>query len=144
VAGEATEAKALVAAKETELGTTAAKGESLSAGAGESKLATSERPRAPQGVPEVGAPVGINEDTSIQFGRNENQFSHTFRHTDALGLDRMAIQQAIEENLAKNASAVVDGVPYNAVVEVGGKRLQYTAFRLKDKTLNVGRIHEVE
>jgi len=80
----------------------------------------------------------------IHFGRNENQFRHTFRHTDDLGLDRMAIQKAIEESLAENASRVVDGVPYNAVVVVAGKRLQYTAFRLSDKTLNVGRIHEIK
>jgi len=35
---------------------------------------------------------------SIQFGNNENQIYHAFRHTDALGLDRSLVKSAIEKH----------------------------------------------
>jgi hypothetical protein len=86
----------------------------------------------------------VEAKVAIQFGKVENQVSHTFRHVEAAGLERSAVQSAVQSHLEGAASQIVAGKPFNAIVEVGGQRLQYTAFRLKDGTLNVGRIHPVE
>ena len=59
-----------------------------------------------------------------------------------MGLSRAAVQAAIEEHLPTVASQIVDGKPLNQVIEVSGKQIQYTAFKLPDGTINVGRIHE--
>lgn len=80
-------------------------------------------------------------DITIQFGRNTNQIHHVFRHTDALGLERNMVQSTVQEHLKKMASQMVPGRPFNQVIEVGGQRIQYTAFKLKDGTVNIGRIH---
>ena len=78
---------------------------------------------------------------AIQFGKNANQIQHAFRHTDALGLSRDAVQAAVQNDLPKIASQIVSGKPFNQVIEVGGQNIQYTAWRLADGTINVGRIH---
>src|SRR6266852_4157622 len=79
--------------------------------------------------------------TATQFGRVQNQVFHTFRHTDALGLDQSVVQSAVEAHLRTVQSQIVAGKPFNQVIEVAGIRLQYTAFRLSDGVINVGRIH---
>jgi len=79
----------------------------------------------------------------IQFGRNANQVHHTFRHTDALGLNRAVVQSAVENNLRGMASQITPGQHFNQVITVAGQRIQYTAFRLTDGIINVGRIHGV-
>ncbi|MBI3201894.1 MAG: RHS repeat-associated core domain-containing protein [Myxococcales bacterium] len=81
--------------------------------------------------------------TVIQFGRTANQTSHAFRHTDALGLSRSAVMQAIEQQLPGVASRIPAGRPLNQVIQVGGQQIQYSAFRLPNGVINVGRIHGV-
>ena len=80
---------------------------------------------------------------TIQFGKVANQVYHTFRHIDEIGLDRATVQAAIEEHLPTVASQLTPGKPLNQIIEVGGQRLQYSAFLLKDGIINVGRIHPV-
>jgi len=80
---------------------------------------------------------------TIQFGRVANQISHTFRHTDALGLDRTVVKGAVEKHLQGVQSQIVAGKPFNQVIEVGGVRIQYTAFKLENGVINVGRIQPV-
>ena len=79
----------------------------------------------------------------IIFGTDARAFEHAMRHIDELGLSRSAVQTAIEEHLPTVASQIVEGKPLNQVVEVAGKKIQYTAFKLADGTINVGRIHGV-
>jgi hypothetical protein len=83
------------------------------------------------------------ENLAVTFGRNANQIEHAFRHTDKLGLSRTAVQDAIQKHLPSVADKIPSGAPLNAVIDVGGKRIQYSAFRLPDGSINVGRIHGV-
>ncbi len=85
--------------------------------------------------------VGAADDVAIQFGKNANQVHHAFRHTDALGLDRAVVQFGVQSHLKTVASQITPGKPFNQIIEVGGQRIQYTAFKLPDGTINVGRIH---
>lgn len=80
---------------------------------------------------------------TITFGRNANQANHAFRHVDELGLTRAEVQAAIERHLATVADRIPNGQPLNQVIEVAGQRIQYSAFRLPDGTINVGRIHGI-
>ena len=79
----------------------------------------------------------------IRFGGNANQVYHTFRHTDALGLDRSLVQSMIRTHFETVSSQVVVGRPFNQVIRIGGRNIQYTAFKLSDGTFNIGRIHEI-
>ncbi|HKO53019.1 MAG TPA: choice-of-anchor A family protein [Polyangiaceae bacterium] len=80
---------------------------------------------------------------TIQFGKGANQVSHAFRHVDTVGLERAAVQSAVEKHLPTVVSQLQPGKPLNQIIEVAGQRLQYTAYLLKDGIINVGRIHPV-
>jgi RHS repeat-associated protein len=80
---------------------------------------------------------------AVQFGKTENQIYHTFRHTDALGLERKLVQSTIEKHLNKISSEIVSGKPFNQIIEILGHKVQYTAFKLSEKTINIGRIHAI-
>ena len=86
---------------------------------------------------------GAAQRLAVTFGRNANQIEHAFRHTDKLGLSRTAVQEAIQKHLPSVIDKIPSGSPLNRVIEVGGKRIQYSAFRLPDGSINVGRIHGV-
>jgi RHS repeat-associated protein len=81
---------------------------------------------------------------AVQFGKTENQISHAFRHTDALGLNRSLVQSTIQNHFKTVSSQVVAGKPFNQIIEIGGQRIQYTAFKLSDGTFNIGRIHGIK
>ena len=57
------------------------------------------------------------------------------------GLDRSVVQAAVEKDLQTSVSKIVDGKPLNVTIEVQGKQIQYTGFKLSDGTINIGRIH---
>ena len=80
---------------------------------------------------------------SVTFGRNANQIEHAFRHTDRLGLSRTAVQEAIQKHLPSVADRIPSGTSMQQVIEVSGMRIQYSAYRLLDGSINVGRIHGV-
>ncbi|WP_304064867.1 RHS repeat domain-containing protein [Pedobacter glucosidilyticus] len=80
---------------------------------------------------------------TIQFGRDANQISHAFRHTDALGLSRVTIQSAVKSHLPTIATKMVVGKPYNQIISVSGHRIQYTAYKLSNGIINIGRIHGI-
>jgi RHS repeat-associated protein len=92
-------------------------------------------------VDKVGARAAPN--LTVTFGRNANQIEHAFRHTDKLGLSRAAVQDAVQKHLPSVVDKIPSGSPLNQVIEVGGKQIQYSAFRLPDGSINVGRIHGV-
>ncbi|GAB6120959.1 RHS repeat domain-containing protein [Dysgonomonas termitidis] len=79
----------------------------------------------------------------VQFGKDSNQKYHTFRHVDDLGLNKDAVEVAVRSDLLSASSRIVAGQPYNGVITVCGVRLQYTAYKLSDGTINIGRIHGI-
>jgi hypothetical protein len=76
---------------------------------------------------------------TIQFGRNANQIYHTFRHLNAAGMDQAAVQAAIEADLVANEAALVAGLNVRTLT-VGGRTIEYHAYRLPGDVVNVGRI----
>ena len=80
----------------------------------------------------------------VQFGKTANQIYHAFRHVDDLGLDRVKVQKAIITHFKDVGHRVVAGKPFNQVVTVDGHKIQYTAYKLSDGTINIGRIHGVK
>ncbi|MBB1627415.1 filamentous hemagglutinin [Achromobacter sp. UMC71] len=82
---------------------------------------------------------GAIDDLVIQFGRVENQVSHTFRHVEAAGFQRDAVSRAIQADLSKVGAGIREG-QYTGSVVVDGVKLDYSAFKLPDGTINVGRI----
>ncbi len=76
----------------------------------------------------------------VQFGRVENQVNHTFRHIDKAGLDRNAVQQAVRQDVSRAAESLSKGQQHTGSVVVNGTRVEYSAFKLQDGTINVGRI----
>jgi hypothetical protein len=87
--------------------------------------------------------LAMVSNARIRFGNNANQEYHTFRHTDALGLDRAAVSQAVRTDLLSRQGSLVAGQPFNQTIVVNGVRIQYTAYQLPDGTINVGRFHGV-
>jgi hypothetical protein len=59
-------------------------------------------------------------------------------------LDRAVVKAAVETHFRGVSSQIVTGKPFNQIIEIAGQRIQYTAFRLKDGTINIGRIHGVK
>lgn len=80
----------------------------------------------------------------ITFGQNENQVYHTFRHIDQLGLSRDVVTKTIMKDIAKKTTEIVEGRPFNQRIEIMGHRLQYTAYKLSNGKINIGRIHQIE
>ena len=80
----------------------------------------------------------------ISFGQNENQVYHTFRHIDQLSLSRDVVTKAIMKDIAKKTTEIIEGRPFNQRIEVMGYRLQYTAYKLSNGKINIGRIHQIE
>ncbi|HYU14410.1 MAG TPA: hypothetical protein VEK82_17675 [Stellaceae bacterium] len=79
----------------------------------------------------------------VVFGQDTNQISHTFRHTDKLGLDRTEIIEAITADLAPRLP-LVRGASGAALwvgkVRVRGTELEYRAYSVNEALVNVGRI----
>ena len=79
------------------------------------------------------------EAGGIQFGSNENQSYHTFRHTDDLGLNRQDVEDAVLADIMNNVGEISPGLNKGTTV-VDGVEIDYHAFRLADGTINIGRI----
>ena len=84
-----------------------------------------------------------NSCFKIQFGKDPNQISHAFRHTDKLGLERDLVMKSVKEHFSTVSKNLIERKPLNNIIHVGGKKIQYTAFKLSDKVVNIGRIHGV-
>ena len=88
----------------------------------------------------VKAEVVIGKDgATINFGKVENQISHTFRHIDAVGIDRKLVQEAIKKDLSKFSSSMPEGL-YSSSVNVNGVKIDFNAFKLSDGSINIVRI----
>jgi GH35 family endo-1,4-beta-xylanase len=75
------------------------------------------------------------------FGNDPNQVYHAFRKTDGLGINRELVKKTIKEHFDTVSSKLVDGEPFNQLIKINGHELQYTAFKVSDDIVNVGRIH---
>jgi hypothetical protein len=85
----------------------------------------------------------MNGGQRIVFGRNADQVSHAFRHTDVLGLDRAEIMEAIRQDLQPHLPLRVPAPKYFIFVgqvTVQGIELRYRAYPLNEGLVNVGRI----
>lgn len=80
----------------------------------------------------------------LLLGQNENQIYHTYRHIDQLGLSREIVTKAVMKDVARKISEIVEGRPFNQRIEIMGYRLQYTAYKLNNGKINIGRIHQIE
>ncbi len=87
--------------------------------------------------------AGAQAVRTIRFGANDNQINHAFRHTDAMGLPRADVEQAVLADLIPQRGFIQPNTPFNRVVAVAGKKVQYTAYLVDADTINVGRIHGV-
>jgi hypothetical protein len=76
---------------------------------------------------------------TIHFGKNANQAYHAFRHVVEKGMSPIAVQTAIEADIAANAGAINAGLNIRRLV-VDGKEIAYNAFKFADETINVGSI----
>jgi filamentous hemagglutinin len=76
---------------------------------------------------------------NIQFGANDNQSSHTFRHVISGGYDATAVQNAVTSDL-NNVRASLPQGQYTGTVVVNGTTFTYSSYKLPDGTINVGRI----
>ncbi len=83
--------------------------------------------------------MGLVPIGGIRFGNNPNQDYHTFRHVEDAGISKDAAAEAIQKDLAGKAESLPQGLN-KGTVNVGGKTLDYNAYKLPDGTINVGRI----
>jgi len=86
-----------------------------------------------------GATSAADRSPAIQFGANDNQSFHTFRHVVNGGYDATAVQNAVAGNLTNIGASLPQG-QYTGTVVVNGTTFKYSAFKLPDGTINVGRI----
>ncbi len=93
--------------------------------------------------PWTGNDLSVNK-INIQFGNNPNQEYHTFRHTDELGLNRIDVRNAVETNLQLHSDLIQTGTPFSQTIVVNGQTVQYTAYRLPNGIINIGRIHGIK
>jgi len=96
-----------------------------------------------------GSPVSMTNTFNansglVQFGKDANQNYHAFRHVEELGLNKTAVENAVKTDLQNISSTMVSGKPYDQIISVSGIKLQYTAYKLPDGTINIGRIHGVK
>jgi hypothetical protein len=75
----------------------------------------------------------------IQFGANDNQSYHTFRHVVSAGYDARTVQSAITSDINNIGVSIPQG-QYSGTVVVNGTIFNYSAYKLPNGTINVGRI----
>jgi hypothetical protein len=85
----------------------------------------------------------VNSNQEIVFGQNLNQTYHTFRYTDALGLDRAAVIEAIRADLRPRLPLPIpppNNAPFVGRVTINGIQLSYRAYPVSEGLVNVGGI----
>jgi hypothetical protein len=58
--------------------------------------------------------------------------------------NRFDVKSTVEMNLQLHIDNIMPGQPFNQTVIVNGQKIQYTAYKLSNGTINVGRIHGVK
>jgi YD repeat-containing protein len=91
-------------------------------------------------IKEMCKPV-VKDTSEVNFGRNENQRYHTFRHLDEEGIPHQPVIDAIRQDVAENSGAklaVGDGESF--YVTVNGRLIEYSSYRLSSNEIRVGSI----
>ncbi|MBF2092873.1 hypothetical protein H1R85_10200, partial [Flavobacterium psychrophilum] len=83
---------------------------------------------------------GSSSKTLVQFGKVENQVSHTFRHVEAMGLSRDIVKSAILKDIPRIAKNMPYGQSINTTIKVSNRQIIYSSYKLPNGTINVGRI----
>ena len=86
----------------------------------------------------IGALTAAGETGAIQFGKGANQVYHALRHLKEEGVNVQAAKDAILNDIAAKG-ALPQGLT-TGTVNVGGRVLNYNAYKLADGTINVGSI----
>lgn len=81
-------------------------------------------------------------DETIQFGRNINQKNHAIRHVLDMGLDPNKVKGMIMSDVRSISSTLKKETLTTRNITIDGKNLQYNIYKLKDGTINIGRINE--
>ncbi|MFL9903245.1 DUF6531 domain-containing protein [Paraburkholderia fungorum] len=87
----------------------------------------------------------VKDTSEVNFGRNENQLNHTFRHLDEEGIPHQPVIDAIRQDLAENSGvklAVGDGESF--YVTVNGRLIEYSSHRLSPTEIRVGSIRPLK
>lgn len=80
----------------------------------------------------------------VQFGKVENQVNHAFRHIEKMGLTRDQVKSAILKDVPKIAKNVnLGGKTVYRQIRIGNQDIIYSAHRLENGVINVGRIHGI-
>jgi hypothetical protein len=82
-------------------------------------------------------------DQRVVFGQNPNQERHAFRYTDALGLDRDVVMEAILAELQPRLPLHPQSpgkALFVGTVSIDGLELVYHAYPVSEELVNVGRI----
>ena len=85
----------------------------------------------------------MSNSDEIVFGQNANQNNHAFRYTDALGLDRGVVIEAIRADLRPRLPLPIpppNNAPFVGRVTVNGIQLSYRAYPVSEGLVNVGSI----
>ena len=67
---------------------------------------------------------------AISFGKNPNQISHTFRHIKSVGLNKELVKKAVQKSVEQSNTLIQEGKAFNKTINVGGKQITYTAYKL--------------
>ena len=76
----------------------------------------------------------------VQFGKNENQIYHAFRHIESMGLDQTVVKNAILKDITRISKTMPYGQSVNTTINVSNQQIIYSSYKLSNGTINVGRI----
>ncbi|CAG4911427.1 hypothetical protein R54767_03791 [Paraburkholderia gardini] len=82
----------------------------------------------------------IADTSTVNWGANANQISHTFRYLDRQGISRDAVMSAVKQDLADSGGSLSVGQGKSFYVNVGGRTIEYSAYRLSSTEIRVGSI----
>jgi hypothetical protein len=81
----------------------------------------------------------VPDKSAINWGKNESQISHTYRHTDKVGIPREPINEAIMRDVAEHSgSQLAVGEGHTFSVTVNGVTIEYSAYRQAPDLVRVG------
>lgn len=61
-----------------------------------------------------------------------------------MGLNKTVVQNAIMKHFQTVDKEIKEGQSLNKVITVQGQQIQYSAYKLSDGIINIGRIHGVK
>ncbi|CAB3762003.1 DUF6531 domain-containing protein [Paraburkholderia solisilvae] len=88
--------------------------------------------------------TNLLDKSNINWGKNDNQIGHTYRHVDAAGIPRGPVTKAIEQDVAENSGAqLAVGQGRTFSVTVDGIVIEYSAYRQSPDLVRVGSLRPI-